>query len=120
VGAAEEFSEQFSRDVPGFEGLYSAHLENEGESNPHLFFAIDVMRATVDSFLEIPGEESDWRLTLSYLEDKFAQRILEIDKVIVTSFLEQLPYRGQPGADIIRSLGPKLKAKLAELRPLSS
>jgi hypothetical protein len=32
------------------------------------------------------------------------------------SFLDQLPYKGQPGADIVCSLGPQMKAKLAELR----
>jgi hypothetical protein len=117
VGRAEEFIEQFSRDLPGFEELYSIHLENEGQSLPHLFFSIDVVKATVDSFLGNREEESDWRLTLSYLEQKFAQHIPEVDAVITASFLEQLPYKGQPGADIARNLGPQMKAKLAELRP---
>ena len=120
MGAAEEFAEQFSRDLPGFDGLYSAHLENEGGSFPHLFFAIDVVHATVGSFLNVPGEDSDWRLTLSYLEDKFGQHIIEVEKVIVTPFLYQLPYEGQPGADIVYSLGPQMKARLAELRPWSA
>jgi len=115
--AAEKFCEQLSRDLPGFEGLHSAHLENMGKLLPHVFFGIDVVQATIDSFLKVPGEESDWRLMLSYLEDKFAQHIREINEVIVTSFLDQLPYKGQPGADIVRSLGPQMKAKLAELRP---
>jgi hypothetical protein len=75
--------------------------------------------ATVDSFLEVPGEESDWRRTLAYLEDKFAQHIPEIDTLIITSFLEDLPYEGQPGAEIVRSLGLQMKAKLAKMRPSS-
>jgi hypothetical protein len=120
VGVAEEFTEQFSRDLPGFEGAYLAHLENEDGSFPHLFFAIDVVPATVNSFLNVPGEDSDWRLTLSYLEDKFAQHIPEINTVIVTSFLYQLPYEGQPGADIVYSLGPQMKVRLAEMRPSSA
>jgi hypothetical protein len=117
MGAAEDFTERFVHDLPGFEGAYLAHLENEEGSFPHLFFAIDVVPATVNSFLNVPGEDSDWRLTLSYLEDKFAQHILEVEKVIVTSFLYQLPYEGEPGADIVYSLGPQMKVRLAELRP---
>lgn len=113
----EKFVEQFSLDVPGFAELYDIHVENEGEPLSHVFFAIDVVKATVASYLGDPDEESDWRVTFAYLEEKFEQHIPAADRVIVTSFLEQLPYPGQPGADIVCYLGPQMKAILAKMRP---
>jgi hypothetical protein len=55
----ERFVEQFSQDVPGFAELYEIHVENEGEPLSHLFFAVEVIKATVVSYLGDPDEESD-------------------------------------------------------------
>jgi uncharacterized membrane protein YdfJ with MMPL/SSD domain len=57
-------------------------------------------------------------VTLSYLEEKFAQHIPAADRVIATSFLEQLPYPGQRGgrspreaaAEAVRHAGPTIAA----------
>jgi hypothetical protein len=117
VNDGEEFIERFAREVPGFMELYSIHLENEGELLGHVFFGVDVVKATVASYLQDPEEESDWRATLAYLEKEFERHVVAIDRIIVTSFLWQLPYKGQPGAEIACHLGPQMKARLAELRP---
>jgi hypothetical protein len=116
VGAAEEFVENFARDLPGFDELLSIHLENQGVILPHVFFGLDVVPATLESYLGRDWDGVDWRSVLSYLEGKFRMHIREVDGIIVTSFLYNLPYEGQPGAEIARFLGPEMKAKFAELR----
>jgi hypothetical protein len=68
VGVVEDFIEEFVRDVPGLDGMHEAHLENEGELLAHVFFAIDVVKGTVESYLGEPDYNPDWRRVLSYLE----------------------------------------------------
>jgi hypothetical protein len=40
-----------------------------------------------------------------------------VDEAIAVSFVENLPYPDQPGADLVDLLGPKLRAELARQRP---
>jgi hypothetical protein len=41
-----------------------------------------------------------------------------VDEAIAVSFVENLPYPGEPGADLVDQLGPKLRAELARQRPV--
>jgi hypothetical protein len=40
-----------------------------------------------------------------------------VDEAIAVSFVENLPYPGEPGADLVDLLGPKLRAELDRQRP---
>ncbi|MFD9484046.1 hypothetical protein [Streptomyces sp. NPDC059991] len=101
--------------VPAFEDHYESHVFNEDGVLPHVFFW-DVTQATVDSFLG-NEDEPDWRSTLEFLEEQSALGVPEIDEVIVTSFLNSLPFPGKPGHELVEHLGPVLAAKFARVRP---
>ncbi|MCM2412044.1 hypothetical protein [Streptomyces sp. RKAG290] len=102
--------------VPGYQDLYAAHVFNEDAVLPHVFFW-DVTQETVRSYLGADAEAPDWRSTLEFLEEQSARGIGEIDGVVVTSFLEYLPFPGRPGHDIVKELGPVMAAKFARVRP---
>ncbi|GLY91330.1 hypothetical protein [Actinoallomurus iriomotensis] len=107
--------EELVRRLPAFEDLYESHVFNEDGVLPHVFFW-DVTQETVASFL---GDEDppDWRATVGFLEEQFGAAEPKAREVVVTSFLDYLPFPGQPGGDLTRYLGPQLTGKLAELRP---
>jgi hypothetical protein len=101
--------------IPEFDDLYEAHVFNEDGVLPHVIFW-DVTQATVDSYLGVEGEP-DWRSTLDFLEEQIGLGVREIDEVIVTSFLNYLPFPGKPGHEIVEHLGPVLAERFARIRP---
>ncbi|MFC3575994.1 hypothetical protein ACFOZ0_22440 [Streptomyces yaanensis] len=112
-----QLAEDLVARVPEFEELYEAHVENEGGMVlSHVFFW-DVTQATVDSFLDAQPGAPDWRSTLQFLEEQGRREVPEINEVIVTSFLNNLPFPGQPGHGIVEQLGPALAEKFAKIRP---
>ncbi|QNP65049.1 hypothetical protein [Streptomyces genisteinicus] len=102
--------------VPGFEEMYESHMFDQDGVLPHVFFW-DVVQETVRSYLGQDPEAPDWRRTLDFLDERLALGVKEADAVIVTSFLNDLPFPGEPGHDIVRSLGPHLAAAFARIRP---
>lgn len=104
--------------VPGFEEAYESHVFDQDGVLPHMFFSIDVVNDTVRSYLgEGDPDGPDWRLVLAFLEEESRRAVPGAYSVIVTSFLDDLPYVGQPGCGIEAHLGPVMAAKFAELRP---
>ncbi|MEU8525023.1 MULTISPECIES: hypothetical protein [Streptomyces] len=104
--------------VPGFEEAYEAHIIGEGGVLPHVFFFVDVVDETVRSYLgEGDPDGPDWRQVLAFLEEESRRAVPGAYPVIVTSFLDGLPYQGQSGCGIEAHLGPVMAAKFAELRP---
>ncbi|MFC8715841.1 hypothetical protein [Kitasatospora sp. NPDC057198] len=101
--------------IPGFQDLYETHIFNNDSLLPHPFFW-EVTQETVSSYLG-DAESPDWQQTLQFLEEQAEKGVPEIDKVIVTSFLYNLPFPGSPGHDIVDHLGPVLTRRFAELRP---
>ncbi|MFJ4851469.1 MULTISPECIES: hypothetical protein [unclassified Streptomyces] len=99
---------------PGFEDLFDAHVVNEDGVLPHVFFW-DVVQETVASFLG--GEETDWRVTLRFLEEQLRLDAPEVTQVIVTSFLFSLPWPDQPGYGLVNHLGLTMSARFAAIRP---
>ncbi|MEU0398628.1 hypothetical protein ABZ208_39065 [Streptomyces sp. NPDC006208] len=99
---------------PGFEDLFGAHVFNEHGVLSHVFFW-DVVQETVASFLG--GDETDWRVTLRFLEEQLRLDIPEVTEVIVTSFLFSLPWPDQPGYGLVNHLGPTMSARFAVIRP---
>ncbi|THA73052.1 hypothetical protein E6R60_25690 [Streptomyces sp. A0642] len=102
--------------VPAFEDLYATHVFNQDGVLPHVFFW-DVTQETVRSYLGLDADAPDWRRTLRFLEEQSTRHVPGIDEVVVTSFLEYLPFPGKPGHEIVGELGPVLAAKFAEVRP---
>ncbi|MET8810317.1 hypothetical protein [Streptomyces sp. NPDC004546] len=100
--------------APGFEGLFHAHAFNEDGVLPHVFFW-DVVQETVASFLG--GGESDWRVTLQFLEEQLRLDLPEVSQVVSTSFLFNLPWPDQPGYGLVDHLGPAMSARFAAIRP---
>ncbi|MFJ6431121.1 hypothetical protein [Streptomyces sp. NPDC091416] len=102
--------------VPDFEDLYETHVFNQDGVLPHVFFW-DVTQETVQSYLGLDADAPDWRRTLRFLEEQSARDVPGIDEVVVTSFLEYLPFPGKPGHEIVGELGPVMAAKFAKVRP---
>ncbi|MFJ1563298.1 hypothetical protein [Streptomyces erythrochromogenes] len=101
--------------IPGFDELLELHMDNErGEILDHVFFWT-VTQETVSSFLG--GEETDWRLTLRFLEEQHARNVHDVTVVITTSFLLNLPWPGRPGYGLVDHLGPTMRARFAAVRP---
>ncbi|WP_343241999.1 hypothetical protein [Streptomyces sp. SID13666] len=100
--------------MPGFEDLFEAHLYNLEGVLPHLFFW-EVVQETVASFLG--GDETDWRVTLRFLEEQHRLDVLEVVQVITTSFLYSLPWPDQPGYGLVDHLGPTMSVRFAAIRP---
>ncbi|WLQ50653.1 hypothetical protein P8A21_25645 [Streptomyces poriferorum] len=102
--------------IPAFEDLYETHVFNQDGVLPHVFFW-DVTQETVQSYLGLDADAPDWRRTLRFLEEQSARDVPGIDEVVVTSFLEYLPFPGKPGHEIVGELGPVMAAKFAKVRP---
>ncbi len=103
--------------VPGFEDAYECHVFNENGVLPHLFFW-DVVQDTVRSYLgEGDPDGPDWRRVFAFLEEETRRRVPGAIEVIVTSFLNDLPYKGEPGYGIEAHLGPVMKGRYLQLRP---
>ncbi|MFF0766120.1 hypothetical protein ACFYWH_39930 [Streptomyces sp. NPDC003737] len=100
--------------APGFEDLFDAHVFNEDGVLPHVFFW-DVVQETVASFLG--GDETDWRVTLRFLEEQLQLDVPEVTQVVTSSFLFNLPWPDQPGYGLVDHLGPAMGARFAAIRP---
>ncbi|HEY9330721.1 MAG TPA: hypothetical protein VIS09_21190 [Streptomyces sp.] len=103
-------------EIPAFEDLYETHVFNQDGVLPHVFFW-DVTQETVQSYLGLDVGAPDWWRTLRFLEEQSTRGVPEIDEVVVTSFLEYLPFPGKPGHEIVGELGPVMAAKFAKVRP---
>lgn len=117
AAAGMRLVEDLVAQVPGFEDAYESHVFNENGVLPHLFFW-DVVQDTVTSYLaEGDPDDPDWRRVLAFLEEETRHRAPGAIEVIVTSFLYDLPYKGEPGYGIEAHLGPAMKERYLQLRP---
>jgi hypothetical protein len=83
---------------------------------PHMFLG-DVARRAVENHLAGGADaRAEVSTVLRLLEDEFGTDE-GVDNAIAVSFVENLPYHDEPGADIARLLGPKLAAELRRQRP---
>ena len=69
----------------------------------------------MDRYLAGGPDEPQVRAVLEVLEAEFGADH-QVDELIAVSFLEQLPYPGQPGAELVTLLGPRLRVELDRLR----
>lgn len=113
---AEAFVQALVADHPDLEPLLDEHREdNMGDLLPHVFFG-DVTRWVVDHHLDLDADPSELDPLLAALEKGMLDGSEEVKDLIAVSFLENLPYPDEDGADIIDRLGPALTAEIETLR----
>lgn len=117
AAAGVRLVEDLVAQVPGFEDAYECHVFNEHGVLAHLFFW-EVVQDTVRSYLAQNAPHAPhWRRVLAFLEEETRRRVPGAIEVIVTSFLYDLPYEGEPGYGIEKHLGPAMKERYVQLRP---
>ena len=100
---------------PELRDLYECHVFNNGELLPHVFFW-DVVQDVLAAYLGRSSDLPEWRPVLDFLEEEYRRGDDCGREVIVTSFLDSLPYPGQEAHEIVAHLGPDLAAVLMRLR----
>jgi hypothetical protein len=103
-------------DDPVVAELYEWHVENNDGLLPHVFFG-ELRKAAVDAHLGVPDEDLDVEAFLRSLERHYHPDDEAARGVVLTSFLVDLPFPGQPGHDIADRLGPVLRAEFELVRP---
>jgi hypothetical protein len=118
VSADVDFLLQLVERFPQLAEDYEIHVENNGGPLPHLFFW-DVTQAIVDAYTNngVEYADLDWRGLLDFLEEVYPTAHLDVQKVIVTSFLMNLPWPGEPGYGLVELLGPALAKMFVQVRP---
>lgn len=104
---------------PAISGVLESHLADWDELLPTMYFA-DLVRACVE-WLDSGNVEARESITsvLADLDAAFG-RDYESDELIATGFVENLPYPDEEGAELLRMLGPKLRAEYQAERPGTS
>ena len=95
--------------------LYEEHLRENDELLPHVLFW-DFTEWVVRSYLAARQREDTWKAVIDQLETEFEHGDDNVRELLAVSFLENLPYPGEEGADIAERLGPNLSAELHRLR----
>lgn len=111
------FIERLLQAVPALQSLADANRAgNYDDVLTHMFLG-DVVNREVERHLSgDAGARSEVRAVFDIVEAEFG-RDDEVDNAIAASFVENLPYDGEPGADIAGLLGPKLTAEMSWQRP---
>ena len=118
MSADVDFLRNLVGHFPQLEEDYECHVENNRGPLPHLFFW-DVTQAVMHAYNGTDADyaDLDWRGLIQYLEEIYPTAPLEVKTVIVTSFLEDLPWPAEPGYAIVAELGPVLAEKFRQVRP---
>ncbi|WP_433327508.1 DUF7674 family protein [Spirillospora sp. CA-294931] len=115
IDSEAEFVRRLLVAFPELDDLYETHVFNNDGLLAHVFFW-DVTQEVVQGFL---GKESDvpsWRRFLSFLEEAYPGADTPVKNLIGTSFLYNLPWPGQEGAEIADALGPVLSEVYTRVR----
>jgi len=113
-----DFIDRLVRAVPALSALAEQNRAGEhGDVLPHMFLG-DVARREVENHLSgEAGARAEVTAVLATLESEFGTDP-GVDNAIAASFVESLPYPGEPGADLSGLLGPKLSGELRRQRGL--
>lgn len=91
------------------------HLaDEEDELLPHMFMA-DLVRAAT-GWLSTEDGRAALVSVLTAFDDAYGHDY-EVDELIATGFVENLPYPHEEGAEMLSMLGPKLRAEYNHERP---
>jgi len=96
--------------------IYEAHLENNHGLLSHILMG-ELLSELEDSHRGVAGADLDVTAFLRSLERHYRPEIPDERGVVVTSFLLDLPWPGQPGYDIVDRLGERLRAEFDRVRP---
>jgi hypothetical protein len=111
--ATEAFVDRLVLALPEFSARREEHLEdNFGKMLPHVLIG-EIASDSVQRY-EREGASAVEPL-LDFLESALGEDP-EVDELIGASFIEALPYPGQPGAGVTGLLGPKLTEMLRAQR----
>jgi hypothetical protein len=115
--AASAFVERLVAAVPALSRLAVENRSGDrGDVLVHGFLS-DVAFREADNFRsQDPAALEEVRAVLAALEAEFGVD-RGVDEAIAVSFVENLPYPGDPGADLVQELGPKLRTELESQRP---
>ena len=110
--AVVDFLHRMADEVPFLRQQVFEHFEEYRHPLAHVFVGGSVSWVCA---LYAAGHVDTVRPLLDFLEREFEQDP-EVDNVIAVSFVEMLPFPGEPGAEIEHALGPKLRAELDRQR----
>jgi hypothetical protein len=105
---------------PSLATLLEEHVhDNLGELLPHVFFG-DLTRYILALLMTVNSggglePRRELREMLSFLEESFSSGHPELQELIGTSFLENLPRTGEDGSEIRSMLGSTLSAELRRM-----
>lgn len=99
---------------PPVAAVLRMHMTDWGELLSHIFMD-DLVRAAIVWLGTAEGRSSAVSM-LAFLEDAYGQDY-EVDELIATGFVENLPYPHDKGAAILTMLGPKLRGQYNIQRP---
>lgn len=111
VKLVEDIVERF----PFFREMYESHVYDQHGVLAHVFFW-ELTNEVVDAYLSKEDTGLDWRGVLDFLEERVDSVDMDALGVIRVSFLEYMPYRTQPGHDLIEHLGPNLSRHFRDIR----
>jgi hypothetical protein len=114
------FVDRLVRAVPALAPLVEEkRVGNHNDVLPHVFLG-DVARRAVANYLSgDAAARAEVTAVVATLDAEFG-RDEGVDNAIAVSFVENLPYPGEPGVDIAGVLGPQLTAELRRQRPSSA
>jgi hypothetical protein len=103
---------------PFFEDLYDSHTYPTADEDvlTHVIFW-DITQDVVRAFVAQDPDGLDWRGVLAFLEEWMRREIPDVNVVICTSFLLNLPWPHTPGHGMTEYLGPVMARKFQEIRP---
>jgi hypothetical protein len=102
------FVHRLGEAVPALRERLADHIaRHHGRPQPHAFMGEIVFDAIR---LASSGKSAAVKPLTDFLESEFG-RDKDVDNVIAVSFIEMLPNPGEPGAEIVDLLGPKLRAE---------
>ncbi|MFY1686733.1 DUF7674 family protein [Plantactinospora sp. WMMB782] len=120
VTSAEQFVRDLVARFPALRPGYEEHLRDNGELLPHVFFGIGegFTDRVVDAYTRDGAADTlDWRSVLTFLDAYFDRGDRAVDEVVVTSFLDALPWPEQPGYGLVDELPERLRARFHLIRP---
>jgi hypothetical protein len=105
---------------PALTALLQEHVtDNFGEILPHLF--LGEVTCHVVALVQSPLSENSFALrrelniVLESIESGYASGDADVEELIAASFLENLPTKGEPGAEIRGMIGPELGRQLKRM-----
>jgi hypothetical protein len=116
VDSDQQLVERLIGRFPELQEIYDIHVDNNGGLLPYVFFW-DVLQEVVQCYLGRESDLRDWCSLLEFLEEEYGRGELPAQELIVTAFLDSLPYPGEPAHGIADRLGPRLAEKYRQLRP---